>query len=136
MQFNVEIEELPTSAHYSNGKYEQNNYGPVKNDNYETIRTTERLKQWIEDIRYHGYVAFDTETTGLDEMKAELVGVSLCINPGHACYIPIGHKEGDAADGLFGSSKLCAEQIPLNLVIEILQPILADPSVLIIGQNI
>ena len=135
-QFNVEIEELPTSAHNSNEKNEENNYGPVKNDNYETIRTTERLKQWIEDIRYHGYVAFDTETTGLDEMKAELVGVSLCINPGHACYIPIGHKEGDAADGLFGSSKLCAEQIPLNLVIEILQPILADPSVLIIGQNI
>ena len=135
-QFNVEIEKLPTSAHNSNEKNEENNYGPVKNDNYETIRTTERLKQWIEDIRYHGYVAFDTETTGLDEMKAELVGVSLCINPGHACYIPIGHKEGDAADGLFGSSKLCAEQIPLNLVIEILQPILADPSVLIVGQNI
>ena len=135
-QFNVEIEELSTSAHNSNGKNEENNYGPVRNDNYETIRTTERLKQWIEDISYHGYVAFDTETTGLDEMKAELVGVSLCINPGHACYIPIGHKEGDPADGLFGSSKLCAEQIPLNLVIELLQPILADPSVLIIGQNI
>ena len=53
----------------------------------------------------------------------------MCINPGHACYIPIGHKEGDPADGLFGSSKLCAEQIPLNSVIELLQPILADPSV-------
>jgi len=135
-QFNVQIDELTIPAQNSNGENEEKNYGLVTNENYETVRTIERLKQWVEDIRYHGYVAFDTETTGLNEMKAELVGVSLCINPGRACYIPIGHKEGDAADGLFGSSKLCAEQIPLNLVIDLLRPILADPSVLIIGQNI
>ena len=89
-----------------------------------------------DSIRSYGYVAFDTETTGLDEMTAELVGVSLCVKPGNACYVPIGHKEGDPTDGLFGSSKLCADQIPIDLVIGLLRPILDDPSILIIGQNI
>ena len=94
------------------------------------------MKQWIEDIRYHGYVAFDTETTGLDETKAELVGISLCIKPGYACYIPVGHKEGEPADGLFGSSKPCANQIPIGVVTELIGPVLSDPAVLIVGQNI
>jgi DNA polymerase-1 len=69
-QFNVEIEEPPTSAHNSNGKNEENNYGPVRNDNYETIRTTERLKQWIEDIRDHGYVAFISSSPVVSVSKA------------------------------------------------------------------
>ena len=135
-QFNVEIAELPPSNKKLNEKNEENIYGPITTKNYETVRSIERLKQWIEDIRYHGYVAFDTETTGLDETKAELVGISLCIKPGYACYIPVGHKEGEPADGLFGSSKLCANQIPIGVVTELIGPVLSDPAVLIVGQNI
>ena len=135
-QFNVEIAELPPSNKKLNEKNEENIYGPITTKNYETVRSIERLKQWIEDIRYHGYVAFDTETTGLDETKAELVGISLCIKPGYACYIPVGHKEGEPADGLFGSSKLCANQIAIGVVTELIGPVLSDPAVLIVGQNI
>ncbi|NCX90576.1 MAG: DNA polymerase I [Rhodobacteraceae bacterium] len=135
-QFNVEIAELPPSNKKLNEKNEENIYGPITTKNYETVRSIERLKQWIEDIRYHGYVAFDTETTGLDETKAELVGISLCIKPGYACYIPVGHKEGEPADGLFGSSKLCANQIPIAVATELIGPVLSDPAVLIVGQNI
>ena len=135
-QFNVEIAELPPSNKKLNEKNEENISGPITTKNYETVRSIERLKQWIEDIRYHGYVAFDTETTGLDETKAELVGISLCIKPGYACYIPVGHKEGEPADGLFGSSKLCANQIPIAVATELIGPVLSDPAVLIVGQNI
>ena len=135
-QFDVELAKLLPHKQFFHEDSEENNYGPVTSSNYETVRTVERLKEWIDIIRSYGYVAFDTETTGLDEMKAELVGVSLCVKPGNACYVPIGHKEGDPADGLFGSSKLCADQIPIDLVIGLLRPILDDPSILIIGQNI
>ena len=72
----------------------------------------------------------------MDETKAELVGISLCIKPGYACYIPVGHKEGEPADGLFGSSKPCANQIPIGVVTELIGPVLSDPAVLIVGQNI
>ena len=135
-QFNVELAKLLPHEQNFHEDSEENNYGPVTSSNYETVRTIERLKEWIDNIRSYGYVAFDTETTGLDEMTAELVGVSLCVKPGNACYVPIGHKEGDPTDGLFGSSKLCADQIPIDLVIGLLRPILDDPSILIIGQNI
>ena len=73
-QFNVEIAELLPSNKKLNEKNEENIYGPITTKNYETVRSIERLKQWIEDIRYHGYVAFDTETTGLDERKPSLSG--------------------------------------------------------------
>ena len=92
------------------------------------------LHAWIDKIRQRGYVAIDTETTSLDEMRAELVGISLAVAPGEACYIPISHKEG-SSDDLFGSSKLAAGQMKMDQVIGLLQPILEDPAILKIGQN-
>ena len=53
------------------------------------------LSRWIARITEVGHVAVDTETTSLDEMKAELVGISLCVDAGKACYIPVGHGGGD-----------------------------------------
>ena len=94
-QFDVEVAKLLPHKQNFDEDSEENNYGPVTKSNYEIVRTIESLKEWIDNIRSYGYVAFDTETTGLDEMKAELVGVSLCVKPGNACYVPIGHKEGD-----------------------------------------
>ena len=76
----------------------------------------------------------DTETTGLDDMVAELVGICLCVEVGEACYIPLNHKSGD--DDLFGGNKLAPNQLPLQKVLELLKPIFEDPAIIKIGQNI
>ncbi len=53
------------------------------------------MKEWCDAAFEKGYVAFDTETTSLDAMQAELVGVSLSTEPGKACYVPLGHVDGE-----------------------------------------
>ena len=101
---------------------------------YDSVRDTAALESWIAAIRERGYVAVDTETTGLNEMTAELVGISLCVEPGHACYVPLAHKDG-ASDDLFGSDALLEGQIPLQQALDLLKPVLEDDSILKIGQN-
>ncbi len=101
---------------------------------YNCVTDLDALNRWIEDAYSTGYVAVDTETTSLDEMQAELVGISLCINAGKACYIPLTHKDG-ASDDLFGASKLAGGQCDLNAALALIKPMLEDPSVLKIGQN-
>ncbi len=101
---------------------------------YECVATLPALQTWIDRIYDQGHVAVDTETTSLDEMRAELVGISLCVDAGHACYIPLTHKDG-AADDLFGSSKLADGQCDLGAVLALLKPMLEDRSILKIGQN-
>jgi DNA polymerase-1 len=101
---------------------------------YECVATLPALQAWIDRIYDQGHVAVDTETTSLDEMRAELVGISLCVDAGHACYIPLTHKDG-AADDLFGSSKLADGQCDLGAVLALLKPMLEDRSILKIGQN-
>ena len=92
------------------------------------------LQDWIARIYDVGYVAVDTETTSLNEMQAELVGISLSVKAGEACYIPLTHK-ANAADDLFGGAELAANQLPLNIALDALTPMLQDPSILKIGQN-
>ncbi len=101
---------------------------------YERISTLEELQPWLDRIAARGYVAFDTETNSLNEMQADLVGISLCVEPGHACYIPLAHKEGEEGQ-LFGSDELAEGQIPLEQCLTLLKPLLEDPSILKIGQN-
>ena len=105
------------------------------NKKYEHIKTSEQLQTWINKIYEIGYVAVDTETTSLNDMLAELVGISLAIEIGSACYIPLGHKEGQN-DDLFENSQLVEGQLDLEFVLECLRPILEDDSILKIGQNI
>lgn len=100
---------------------------------YEAITTMDRLHAWIGDIYAAGHVAVDTETTSLDEMRAELVGISLCVTAGHAAYIPLGHKTGTG--DLFGGNVLAEGQLPINDVLAALKPVLTDLSVMKIGQN-
>ncbi len=100
---------------------------------YENINTIAQLDRWIADIRDIGHVAVDTETTSLDEMQAELVGISLCVHAGRAAYIPLGHKQGGG--DLFGSSDLSPGQLPIAQVLAALKPVLQDAAVLKIGQN-
>ncbi len=100
---------------------------------YECVTTLAQLERWIADIREIGHVAVDTETTSLDEMRAELVGISLSVVAGKAAYIPLGHKQGGG--DLFGSLALVEGQLPLDQVLAALKPVLEDDAILKIGQN-
>lgn len=107
---------------------------PFDAELYEHVSDTAALQAWIDRIYEFGYVAVDTETTGLDDMVAQLVGVSLCVEPGKACYIPLIHKARGSED-LFGSDDVAEGQIPTEEALRLLTPMLEDPSILKIGQN-
>uniref|UniRef100_UPI0003B6765B DNA polymerase I n=1 Tax=Pseudochrobactrum sp. AO18b TaxID=1201036 RepID=UPI0003B6765B len=99
---------------------------------YVGITDIAALKDWIDQAIDQGFVAFDTETTSLDPMQAELVGFSLALAAGKACYVPLTHKSGQG--DLLGGG-LIEGQIPLNAALAELKRLLEDPSVLIIAQN-
>jgi DNA polymerase I len=107
---------------------------------YELVQDLVSLESWIAEATLLGEVAVDTETTSLDASLAELVGVSLALEPGRACYIPLGHVAGgQGALDLGGDAKARPEaprQIPLKAALAKLKPLLEDDSVLKIGQNI
>lgn len=107
---------------------------PFAPELYEHVADAAALRGWIEKVYEYGYVAVDTETTGLDEMVAQLVGISLAVEPGRACYIPLIHK-ANAGDDLFGSDELAQGQMPVAEALDILTPMLEDPAILKIGQN-
>ncbi len=115
---------------------------PLDTGSYVTIRDIETLELWISAARETGLVAFDTETTSLDPMQAELVGVSLAIqdnvlSPGstdiRAAYIPLTHKTG-VGDLLGGGH--AEGQIPMKAALAALKGLLEDPSVLKVAQNL
>ncbi len=108
-------------------------FPPIDPEAYECVRDAEALQVWIDAIRHRGVVAVDTETTGLDDMRADLVGVCLAVEPGRACYIPLAHKSG--ADDLFGSGSLAEGQMDMDRALSMLKPVLEDPAILKIGQN-
>ena len=101
---------------------------------YETIRDTASLQAWIDRIYVRGYVAVDTETTGLNEMRPDLVGVSLCVDAGQAAYLPLSHKAGQA-DDLFGTDALAEGQMEQATALAMLKNMLEDSTILKIGQN-
>ena len=94
-------------------------------NSYITINDKQTLNQWIQKIKLKRIVAIDTETDSLNVMVANLVGISISIEPGSAAYIPLKHQ---SADNFI--------QLNLDLVIEKLKPILEDPKIIKIGQNI
>ncbi|MCP9308637.1 DNA polymerase I [Zymomonas mobilis] len=98
-------------------------------DAYETVIDEKALDRWIADIYQKGQVAVDTETDNLDATQAQLVGVSLSTEAGKACYIPCGHGGHDLLDQK-------PDQMDLSLLVKKLKPVLEDPSILKIGQNI
>jgi DNA polymerase I len=106
---------------------------PFDHGRYEAVTTLDALNRWIDHIQSRGWVAVDTETTSLDEMRADLVGISLAVDPGQAAYIPLGHRAGGG--DLFASSALTAGQLPMDNVLAALKPVLEDASILKIGQN-
>ncbi|WP_075998238.1 DNA polymerase I [Salaquimonas pukyongi] len=99
---------------------------------YETVRTKDALNGWVEAAREGGFVAVDTETTSLDPMQAELVGISLATAPGKACYIPLAHTEGSG--DLLGGGR-SEGQLEETDALRLLKPMLEDSAILKIGQN-
>jgi DNA polymerase-1 len=100
---------------------------------YETVADLPRLEAWIAEARAAGRFAFDTETTSIDPMQADFVGFSLAVAPGRACYVPIGHRVG-AGSFDFGQGDIT--QVPIAEALAVLRPLLEDPAILKIGQNL
>ncbi|MCV6595608.1 MAG: DNA polymerase I [Mangrovicoccus sp.] len=107
---------------------------PFDAEKYEIVRDAKALESWLAQVAERGWVAFDTETTGLNEMRADLVGISLAVEAGRACYIPLTHR-AESDEGLFGSDALAEGQMPLDEALALLKPMLEDPAVLKIAQN-
>ena len=106
---------------------------PFDANNYKTVWQVAELQKWVDKATDIGIVAIDTETTSKEPMRADLVGISLAVEPGKACYIPLQHREGQS--DLLGGS-LSENQISLEEALKILSPMLVDPSILKIGQNL
>ncbi len=113
---------------------------------YDAVQDEGALKDWIARATEAGVVAVDTETTSLDAMRAELVGVSLSLKAGEACYIPLAHRTpksqgsldfgDDGGEGAANGEDTSPQQIPRDRALKLLAPLLADPAVLKIGHNI
>jgi DNA polymerase I len=122
----------PTPAALAAARGEAMRAIPFDTARYETVTALERLKAWVAMAREAGVVAVDTETNSLDAMQADLVGVSLSVEPGTACYIPLQHRGGS---DLFGSG-LHPGQLEVREALAVLKPLLEDISVLKVGQNL
>ncbi|MHB1102277.1 MAG: DNA polymerase I [Devosia sp.] len=106
---------------------------PLKHENYQTITDAAGLCRWIEAVYAQGHVAVDTETTGLDNQSADLVGISLATAPGNGAYLPLGHTVGQ--NDIFGGGR-AEGQMEMREAIELLKPVFADRSILKIFHNV
>jgi DNA polymerase-1 len=134
------IEKRETLESFSSSSLTRQELPLNKSDkHYELILQKEELERWISEARHVGIVAFDTETTSLEPLKAELVGFSLCIYPQRACYVPVGHT-APSSQTLEGIAPSCPSshytQLPLQEALQLLKPLLSDPTVLKVGHNI
>ena len=92
---------------------------------YQVILTEAELSRWLKKLEQADFFAFDTETTSLDYMQAKIVGVSFAVSPYEAAYVPVAHDYLGAP-----------EQLSRELVLEKLKPLLEDPAVEKLGQNL
>ena len=98
---------------------------PAQDRHYECVTTEAALDAWIAQLEAAPLFAFDTETTSINYMQAELVGFSFAVEPNRAAYVPVGHRYPGAPD-----------QLPLDLVLSKLKPLLADPNKPKVGQHL
>ncbi len=114
-------------------RFEEATAGKIDTSAYQSIRDIATLKAWVAEAKEAGIVAFDTETTSLDPMQAELVGFSMATAPGRAAYVPLAHKSGNG--DLLGGGMI-ENQIPIRDALAVLKPLLEDQSVLKIVQEL
>ena len=100
----------------------QNSISKISDKNYVLIENEDQIKKYLSLAEEQGELCLDTETNSLDPIKANLIGISLSAKIGHACYIPLGHKN--------------YKNLEEKKILKILKPILEDRSIKIIGQNI
>jgi len=110
----------------------------IAQPDYELIQDTKRLRWWIDAAREQGYVAIDTETTSLTPSTTTLVGISMAIAPGKACYVPVGHVDPAAAapNGFAFEESKVPRQIKITELVNAMRVILADPATLKIAHNL
>ncbi|HZW11647.1 MAG TPA: DNA polymerase I [Noviherbaspirillum sp.] len=114
------------AAPASNGEPQANLFdAAVTSAEYETVLTEAQLERWLSVINEAELTAVDTETTSLEPMLAQLVGISLCCKPGVAAYIPVAHRYQDAPT-----------QLPRDFVLEKLKPWLENPAKPKVGQHL
>jgi DNA polymerase-1 len=102
---------------------------PCEVDSYETVVDEAALDRWITLARHQGWIAIDTETTGIDATRADLVGISMALHPNLACYVPLAH----GGSGLFAEKP---DQLSVEVALAKLKPLFEDPTVLKIGHNL
>jgi DNA polymerase-1 len=100
----------------------------INKKNFSLIFDLKNLEKILNKADEKGVFAIDTETNSLDPMVADLVGISLCVTPGEAFYIPVGHKKKE--------DDLVKKQLKLNDVLKLIKPFLEDSSIKKVGQNI
>lgn len=100
---------------------------PVDTKYFKLIQTEKELNKLIDLLKQGSHLVIDTETTSLDPLSADLVGISLCLDSKEAWYVPVGHKD---------SAALCPGQLDTSQVLAALQPLLTDPNLPKIGHNL
>ncbi|MEM8699101.1 MAG: DNA polymerase I, partial [Pseudomonadota bacterium] len=129
----IEVDEAPITTD-SEGPGAIRSWPEISATGYETISSQDRLAEWVAEATSTGLLCVDLETTSLNEMEAEIVGIALALEPGRAAYVPVAHVAGDG--DLLGAQDLVPGQIPLEVALAVLKPLLADPACLKIGQNL
>ncbi len=121
----AELEQGETSSSSNTQSKEDKPEKETSKKDYSVITDQQELDQWLERLKSADLFAFDTETTSLRYIDAEIVGVSFAINPGEAAYVPLGHDYMGAP-----------EQLDRDQVLEQLKPLLEDPQLAKVGQNL
>ncbi len=111
--------------HSSEAVAEELPHETIDDVDYQTILEQQQFEQWLARLETAELITLDTETTSLDYMQAELVGLSFALETGEACYIPVAHKDPDAP-----------QQLDRDIVLQRLKPILEDPSRAKLGQHL
>ena len=114
---------------------------PAGETDYRLITDLSVLEAWVAEARRQGYLAVDTETSSLNAAAAELVGISMALAPGRACYVPLRHGVGTVeSDGQAGLALEAVverpKQIDFAAAIAVLKPLFEDEAVLKIGHNL
>lgn len=126
LEFKSWVDELQaTASPGSSDEPARTDTPPAVDARYETLVTADAYRHWIDKLTKAGRFAFDTETTSLNYMKARVVGVSFAVETGQAAYVPFGHDYPGAP-----------KQLSETDVLGVLKPLLEDPKVEKIGQNL